>query len=144
MLPFAGIVVVWSGNEPRLDTFRIPAEGLLVGRSLAALSDERISGQHAWIRHDGEGLQITDAGSRNGTYVEGRAVPSDGIRPLLPAIVRMGRTVAVVVQDIRPYENVPISKRGDLVVAGSLDRIVRGIDLAAIAEDHVTIIGGGS
>lgn len=47
----------------------------LVGRAADAhlrLDSDRVSGHHAWIRRDGRGTWVADAGSRNGTRVNGR------------------------------------------------------------------------
>ena len=51
------------------------AARVLVGRSDAAqlqLADRRVSSEHASIRWLGDGWQIRDLGSRNGTFLDGR------------------------------------------------------------------------
>ncbi len=55
------------------------AEGVVLGRDLAALSGERdwrLSRVHAEVRARGDGLFVTDEGSRNGTFVDGERVRS--------------------------------------------------------------------
>jgi len=147
-LPFAGVVVVWSGSRPMLETHRIPAEGLVFGRQHADPSDERISRAHVAFTIQDSRIVVTDQNSRNGTFVNGRPLVdnSETIEATVvdPAIVRTGRTVSVLVADLRPYEHVPISRRGGLVVAGSLDRVCRAIDIAAVEEEHVLILGARS
>ena len=53
-------------------TFKIPKEGLLIGRSpkcQIVLQDDTISSEHAWIVPSGNEVVIIDKGSSNGTYV---------------------------------------------------------------------------
>jgi hypothetical protein len=68
-----------------------------VGRENAdvVIADEEISRRHAVLRADGEALTIEDAGSLNGTYVDGRRIDAptelaDG------AELKMGTTVGHV------------------------------------------------
>jgi pSer/pThr/pTyr-binding forkhead associated (FHA) protein len=139
-LPFAGIVVVWSGDRPRHDVYRI-GERFVLGRDIVDRSDDRISRQHTAFSVVDSRIQIADCNSRNGTYLERQLLHVDGLRPGLPAIVRSGHTITIAIADVRPYEHVPITRRGSLVVAGSLDKQVRAVDLAAVAEDNVMIFG---
>jgi hypothetical protein len=137
-----GVVAVWSSGRPRLDTYRIPphADGLVLGRELADPSDDRISRHHARLQTQRDQLMITDLGSRNGTFINGTAL----IAPRAlesPTVVRTGRTIFVVVRDVRPYEHVPLARRDDLVVGGTLDRTCRAVDLAAIEAEHTTLVG---
>jgi hypothetical protein len=57
----------------------------LVGRAPDAhlrLSSDQVSGHHAWVRRDGRGTWVTDAGSRNGTWVNGRRLAPRRDHPL--------------------------------------------------------------
>lgn len=68
-----------SGQELRLS-----AE-TSIGRSRACvlrLEDPRVSGMHAMLAWKGQGWELRDLGSRNGTYVGGRRLES-GARELL-------------------------------------------------------------
>ncbi|MGH9747860.1 MAG: trypsin-like peptidase domain-containing protein [Candidatus Acidiferrales bacterium] len=53
-------------------TFKIPKEGLLIGRSpkcQVILQDDTVSSEHAWIVPSGNEVVVIDKGSSNGTYV---------------------------------------------------------------------------
>ncbi|HTR25762.1 MAG TPA: trypsin-like peptidase domain-containing protein [Terriglobales bacterium] len=53
-------------------TFKIPKEGLLIGRSpkcQVVLQDDTVSSEHAWIVPSGSEVVVIDKGSSNGTYV---------------------------------------------------------------------------
>ena len=141
MLPFAGVIVVWSGSAPRHEVFRIPVDGCVLGREHADASDDRISRAHASVTIDRAGVFVRDLGSRNGTFVNSHQIDEAGAFVTLPAIVRTGRTVSIIVSDVRLYENESISRRGSLVVAGSLAEACRALDAAAIAEENVALFG---
>ncbi len=137
-----GAIVVWSGNGPMLATHRIPPDGLVLGRDHGDGSDDRISRQHVRFVHANDRIEITDLQSRNGTYVQGAPlVERSTSLTRLPAVIRTGRTVSVLVDDVRPYENVAIARRGSCVVAGTLAESCRILDQAAIDEENVTILG---
>jgi pSer/pThr/pTyr-binding forkhead associated (FHA) protein len=70
----AGVLIVKSGPLAGR-RFDIDSE-VVLGREDAALTidDPEISRRHALVRPSGGGLEIEDAGSRNGTYVNGIAV----------------------------------------------------------------------
>lgn len=133
-----GVVVCWSGSEPRLQTLRIPGDGLILGREAhASPTDERISRQHARIRIVDEGVVLVeDLQSRNGTFVN-RYEEKQPKRAALPVVVRTGATVSMVVRDIEPYEDLHEGK-----VGAAFDRARAQIEEAARAEQNVTIHAG--
>jgi pSer/pThr/pTyr-binding forkhead associated (FHA) protein len=74
---------------------RVEVSGeMLIGRDRATLTvpDSEVSRRHAVIRPAGDGLEIEDLGSLNGTWVNGHRVM--GVSPLAAAdTVRLGSTV---------------------------------------------------
>ncbi len=131
-----GVVVCWSGSEPRMQTLRIPAEGLILGRDHASATDERISRRHVQVRIADGAVHVQDLGSRNGTFVDGRENP-ESIRMPFSVVIRAGRTVFVVVPDVRIYEDLHEGK-----VGAAMERARREIEDAARAEQNVTIEAG--
>jgi len=72
----------------------------VVGRVEAdvSLDDEEVSRRHALVRPAGEGIEILDLGSRNGTWVNGARI--SGATPLAQGdTVRLGRTALRVEGD---------------------------------------------
>jgi hypothetical protein len=136
-----GIVVVWSGDKPRYDTIAIPREGVVLGRERVDPGDIEISREHARLSIDARSFVITDLGGRNGTLVDGEHLVREAVELALPAVVRLGRTICVAVADIRPYEGVTPARRGKAVVGGTLADACRRLDAAALAEDHVALLG---
>ncbi len=83
----------------------IPTEGLVLGRALVPeTTDDRISRVHARIDRQGDRLVVTDAGSRNGTFVNGHPPESAGTEVMPGAVIRTGRTLWAVVADVALVE----------------------------------------
>lgn len=144
-----GILVVWTGSTPTLRAFPIGKEGLILGRELlGATTDDRISRQHARIsvRH-GAGTDpgvirfaVTDLASRNGTFTGGTLVDRE-ITVTSPAVVRTGRTVAIVLDDIRRFLDAAITPRSELVIGPSSRPTWDGVEAAALAGEHLLLLG---
>src|SRR5262245_20135171 len=72
-----GLVAIFANRQPTLRIFRAEREPLTLGRLELSEGDEldsAISREHARFVFDDDAWQVTDLGSRNGTYVNGRAV----------------------------------------------------------------------
>jgi len=112
----------------------------LLEQTLETSRDDRISRSHTRISIDGARVRVTDLGSRNGTFLNGHTL-HEPTPVTLPSIVRTGRSVWVIVPDVRRYEHVPLQRRGRLVVAGTLDALCRELDEIANAETNVMLYG---
>lgn len=138
-----GVLVVWTGSEPVSRAFRISEGGLVLGRELVGdTDDDRLSRQHVHVESIGSRFEVEDLSGRGATYAGGRAVEG---RVQVPerTVVRTGRTVSVLVGDIRPYEGVPVTRRQQLV-SGALTRTLHAeLAAAAVARAHVVITGAG-
>jgi len=90
-------LVIERGGRPgqRFDL----AEDTIIGRldTGISLDDVEVSRHHAVLRVHADGADITDLGSTNGTYVDGRRLTG---RAALTtgALIRVGRTELRVVQ----------------------------------------------
>lgn len=84
---------------PRSIAFALPDSGAVLGRTWLAereLADTEVSGAHLGIHRAGGVLQVSDAGSRNGTWVNGaRLTPQDRVTVDDGAVIRLGRTLLV-------------------------------------------------
>ena len=118
--PVPGVVVVWTGAQPTVQVFRVPAAGLVIGRELLqSTTDDRISRQHARIMWKDKRFVVTDLGSRNGTYAGGHALIDREVTVTPPSVVRTGRTVCVLLEDVRRFEGASIETRHDAIVGAS-------------------------
>ena len=66
------VVIAGTGLAPQIP---IPFNGIVLGRDARLgppfSTDEFVSRSHVWIRRHGDGVEVTDLGSANGTYVNG-------------------------------------------------------------------------
>jgi hypothetical protein len=136
------VLVVWSGAAPCTHTFRIPTNGLVIGRELLdATTDDRISRQHARITWHDRRFVVTDLGSRNGTYAGGHALVDREVTVTPPSIVRTGRTVSVLLEDIRRFEGGTIGTRHDAIVGASTLPLWLQAEQYAQAGTNLLILG---
>jgi transcriptional regulator of aromatic amino acid metabolism len=135
-------VVVWSGAAPTVQTFRIPPAGLILGRELLAnTTDDRISRQHARVVWRDKRFVVTDLGSRNGTYAGGHALVDREVSVTAPSVVRTGRTVSVLLDDVRRFEGTAITSKHDAIVGASTAPLWHALEQAAQAGVNLLILG---
>src|SRR5512140_18322 len=140
--PIPGVVVVWTGAAPTIQAFRVPPAGLVLGRELLEnTTDDRISRQHARVAWRDKRFVVTDLGSRNGTYAGGHALVDREVTVTAPSVVRTGRTVSVLVEDVRRFEGAVISSEHDAIVGPSTAPMWKAIGEAARANDNLLILG---
>src|SRR4051794_25714201 len=140
--PVPGVVVVWSGADPTVKAFRIPSDGLILGRELLDhTTDDRISRQHARVMWKDKRFVVTDLGSRNGTYAGGHALIDREVTVTPPSVVRCGRTVCVLLDDVRRFEGASIQTRHDTIVGASTYALWAQVEEAAANNVNVVIIG---
>lgn len=140
--PAPGVVVVWSGAQPTVQVFRVPSAGVVIGRELLqTTTDDRISRQHARIMWKDRRFIVTDLGSRNGTYAGGHALIDREVTVTPPSVVRTGRTVSVLLEDVRKFEGATIEMRHDAIIGASTAAIWTQMEQAAQAHANLLIIG---
>src|ERR1043165_1761308 len=140
--PVPGAVVVWTGAAPTIQAFRIPPTGLVLGRELLDnTTDDRISRQHARVAWRDNRFIVPGRGSRNGTYAGGNPLVDREVTVVAPSIVRTGRTVSVLLDDIRRFEGAAIASAHDAIVGPSTAPLWRAIEQAAQAGDNLLILG---
>ena len=137
-----GVVVVWSGAVPVVQAFRIPETGLVIGRELLeSTTDDRISRQHARVMYRERRFIVTDLGSRNGTYAGGHALIDREVTVTAPSVVRTGRTVSVLMEDITRFEGAVVSTQHDVIVGASTRGLWREVEETAAAGTNLLILG---
>ncbi len=145
--PVAGLVIVWSGEVPALTAMRLPPAGLVLGRELLSEvpavrgRDDRISRLHARIRSSARGFTVTDLGSRNGSFVDGRPLVDGEIAAAAGAVVRAGRTLVLLVDDVRRFEEAKIEEQGDLIAGPTLVEVWADAERAARLGTTLLVTG---
>ncbi|HTM21685.1 MAG TPA: sigma 54-interacting transcriptional regulator [Kofleriaceae bacterium] len=136
-----GALVVFSERTPMLLPVALADGGAVLGRD--NVDDERVSRQHVRIaRDDGGRWTVTDLDSRNGTFVGGRELRG-GIEVAPPCVIRYGNTLALLADDVTPFEGAGV-EHGDAGVIGprlaaALERVRR-----AAARSESLLIRGES
>src|SRR4051812_7405377 len=140
--PVPGVVVVWSGALPVVQAFRIPEGGLVIGRELLeTTTDDRISRQHARVMWRDRRFVVTDLGSRNGTYAGGHALVDREVTVTAPSVVRCGRTVCVLLEDVHRFEGGTITSKHDAIVGASTAGLWQQVEEVAVASENLLILG---
>ena len=142
--PRPGLLVVFRDGAPVLDPLPVGRATLELGRGTAeALADESISRRHASVAFDGRRWTVRDHDSRNGSFVDGvRVAPERVVAevPGRPHVLRLGRALALLVADLRPFAGGVTIDRG--VVSGpSLTAAWRAITAAARGSGPVHLVG---
>jgi len=125
-------VLLWSGTQPQFRPIPLQLNQLLpMGREDLGglpLPDEQVSRAHAQLVHDGRHFQLTDLGSRNGTFLNANRI-SGTVACDAGAIIRMGRTLLLCCADVRAFASASVTADQGYVVGPTLrvelDRIAR-------------------
>ena len=102
-------------------------DSLAVGRGTenphGLLVDTRLSRAHATFAFDASAGQfrVSDSGSRNGTFVQGRRVQTALLEP--DSVIRLGGSVLVFAENERMMQ---LTERADQVAAGALSLLILG------------------
>jgi hypothetical protein len=90
---------------PRAVAVALPDSGTVIGRTWLAergLADTEVSGGHLRIDRAGGVLRVADAGSRNGTWVNGARLAPRDLTPLEDgAVLRLGRSIFVFREELQ-------------------------------------------
>jgi transcriptional regulator of acetoin/glycerol metabolism len=121
-MPLPGAVCIAVAGEPRMRAAPFDRGKLVIGREGAlAIDDERASREHAELRFAAGQFTVRDLGSKNGTFVDG--VQAEGATSARAgAVVRIGRSLVLLVADVRPFDRVRESAMGagDMVIGPHL------------------------
>ena len=142
---------VFVAAFPVSGAFDVPASKVVVGRGFLAdcdLADREVSGKHLAVERRGGRVRVGDAGSKNGTWVNGAPLAKGDVVALEDrAVVRIGKTL-LVYRERFSGALVPAPVRGDLVgpyglqgVASAIDAIARVQRSAATHALNVLIEG---
>ncbi len=142
--PLPGLLLIHTAGKPDLRAAGItPATTLELGRGTFGghpLDDERASRRHASVAFDGARWTIADRDSRNGTFVDGERI-SGRVSREAPRSVRVGRSLFLVVPDIRRFVGASVDRHGDALVGPSLRAAWGEIERAARFGDVLHIAG---
>ena len=142
--PSYGALVVLRGREPVNELTLVSNKTLKVGRAegceLRLRGDLEVAREHGSIRHvKGDVWELTDFGSKNATYVNGKLFTGG---PLAHAgkvlVVRMGGSI-ILLGDWQWYERAKFSFGDEVFVSPRLGQAHRFIEAAAAAGRTVVV-----
>jgi len=130
---------------PRAIALPLPDSGSVVGRDWLAqndLADNEVSGAHLQIDRAGGVLRVADAGSRNGTWVNGHRLGPGERTPVDDgAVLRMGRTLFVYRDKLRgSFE--PAPPVGELVGPFGLRDVAETVAGLADSQPQNVLVTG--
>jgi len=113
--PIPGVLLFVADQKPRYEPYRLGAR-LVAGRGgecAIPLSDSLVSREHTSIRFDGSRFEVTDLGSRNGTWVGGERI-RESVHVSPNGVVRLGGSLLLLCSDIRALalESVSVQRSG--------------------------------
>jgi transcriptional regulator with GAF, ATPase, and Fis domain len=120
------------------------AEIVRVGRDAAAdltLDDGQASRIHAELEPVGGGVLVTDAGSRNGTFVNGVRIDRPRLLARAGSTIRCGKTLLWVSDDIDQFAGVWSQTQGLLVGGPRMKAVQQLVESIAPLTDPVLIEG---
>ncbi len=136
MLP--GIAWVFAGGAPCLRWQPLVDGALTLGRE--TLDDDRVSRRHAEVRCDGERWTVRDLGSRNGSFVDGRAVDGEIDGEAL-GVIRLGRSIGLFIRHGAPFAGGARVVAGDHIIGPTLAGALARVDRAAASGQNLLVIG---
>jgi transcriptional regulator with GAF, ATPase, and Fis domain len=100
-----GLVVAFSEGRGLVRAVRLEGR-VRLGRDRdleLPADDAKASRCHAEVVSSGTGVTVTDLDSRNGTFIDGVRVQRRSTPAAVGSVLRFGRTLLVVVADVRPF-----------------------------------------
>ncbi len=138
--PVPGVVLLYAAAAPRSHVFALDRGAMILGRDTTALvaPDSRMSKRHAEIRFDHGHWAVRDLESRNGTFINGSAIPGNAVVPS-GSVLRLADSIFLLAGDSRPFFD-GISS-GDVVAGPAMRDTLRRIEYAGACGRDVLITG---
>lgn len=145
-----GLLVVFADDAPRhaAQAFFSREPRFIVGRDMLVglgIHDERVSREHVLIERTEGALCIRDLGSRNGSFLGGEPLASGASRRLgdaeLPQVLRVGRTLLLLVRDVSPYLRHPLSLDGNTIIGAALRELKERVAMLSRGGQSLLLSG---
>ena len=137
--PLPGLVLLWAGEAAAAAVVPLDAGLVEVGRELVGrlgLVDHALSRQHARVALQRGAFEVEDLASRNGTWVDG--VRLSGARTVGPGtVLRVAETLALLLSDVRPHVERPLTVRDGQVAGPGLKRALEALGPGAGRVIHI-------
>ncbi len=138
--PEIGVVVLYSRGPIVPFARSVPASASVGREGDVQIDDAGASRVHARFDNRGAALWVSDLDSRNGTFLNGAAIATSGQLAPPGSVVRVGRTLLLVLADVTPWFAPPVDAAG-LVGGPALDDARHSIATIAPTPAPVLILG---
>ncbi|XXX72699.1 sigma 54-interacting transcriptional regulator [Sorangium sp. So ce134] len=142
--PVPGIVLIFSGDQPRCAPIPLDRGAVVLGRGGVAgvplVDDSLMSRRHARIAYDGTTWTVEDLGSTNGTSVNGEPIRGEVRRDAIQ-VVGAGTSVFLALADIRSFSRGGVRIEKESVLGPRLQLVYDTIVRAAAAGDSLLVTG---
>ncbi|WP_438015260.1 sigma 54-interacting transcriptional regulator [Sorangium sp. So ce315] len=139
-----GLVVIFTRGQPACAPIPLRDGAVVLGRAPAegvvVVEDDQVSRRHARVALAAQGIEITDLGSRNGTFVDGKKIEGHG-SPSLPRVLRIGGTLLRFTADIAPFQRGGVLEHEDGLVGPTLRLTREKIQRAGARGDTLLLTG---
>ncbi|MCY1023796.1 sigma 54-interacting transcriptional regulator [Pyxidicoccus sp. MSG2] len=134
-----GLLRLFSGDAAMAEVLPLRDGALELGRGaveLGEVQDPRMSRRHARVHFDGRRFWVTDLGSQNGTFVEGKQVPARTPQEV-QRVLRMGDSLFVPCADVGPLARHGVVLRDGFVRGHAMQRLLA--EVARLAQVGSTL-----
>ena len=149
---YPGAVVVYTEGKPVFRPYPLCGAALRIGRNIddMQIDDCLLSREHAEFIYTGTEWIVRDLGSSNGTYVNsGRLSPDTASRRAHATlrgvggarVVRVGRTLVVLMHDVSPLLDGTVQLSEDLVCGPRLQSVMAEVEDTGRAANMLHING---
>jgi DNA-binding NtrC family response regulator len=142
-----GIVVLFSSGKRMCMPLALRGNSITLGRMPGTagilLPDDRLSRLHAEITRTDDGWAVRDAGSRNGTFVDGEPV-IDVAHVRAPRVIRLADTIILPIDDIASFDSFESGGTDPGPIVGWRLRQALDAIAQAAAADQTLVIQGES
>ncbi|WP_438023719.1 sigma 54-interacting transcriptional regulator [Sorangium sp. So ce233] len=139
-----GLVVVFTRGQPACAPIPLRHGAVALGRApaddIVVVEDDQVSRRHVRVALLAQGIEVTDLGSRNGTFVDGKKVESQ-VFPALPRVLRIGSTLLRFAADIAPFQRGGVLEHEDGLVGPTLRQAREKILRAGSRGDTLLLTG---
>ena len=138
-----GLAAIYAENgivPPPTAIHRCCSIGRLAREDIV-IADSRVSRHHASVTPDTGGIWVTDAGSHNGTFLNGERVGDKPVFAAAESVIRIGNTLLLVVDDVDTFRQEPRRAQGEMCGGPRTARMQQQLGQIATSTESVLLEG---
>jgi DNA-binding NtrC family response regulator len=135
----AGLILVYTAGQPVMEIVPLGDSDLEMGRTHPVFRDREdrmMSRRHARVVFQNERFEITDLGSRNGSFLDGRPVVGSVVCST-QRVLRLGHTLFLLCHDLEPFRALGVRVQDGRADGPALQRVLQSV--VRLAEHSRTL-----